>query len=166
MKRNLKSIAMKLTDSDIQELIRLRKQGDKKTVALRKKRDKLAAELARVDAQLAKAGVEIDAGEAQPAPRGRKPRGRPASTAKKAATKTSASGRKGRKPRTNLSAAVREVFARAGGPLKASQVVDGLPEAGIKVKSVPEMRKRISVVLASQKNYFEQVERGVYQLRS
>ncbi len=44
-------------------------------------------------------------------------------------------------------------------------MVEGLPDVGVKVKNEADMKKRVSVVLASQKNYFEQVQRGVYQLK-
>ena len=171
MKRKLQSIAMQLSEDEIQELMRLKKQGDKKSVALRKKRDRLAAELARLDAQLAKMGGDVP--EKEPARRGRKPkakvkaapaRRRRPSAAKPAAKKGAKPGRSSR--RNNLSAAVTEIFSQAGTPLKASQVVDGLPGVGIKVKDVAAMRKRISVVLASQKKRFEPLERGVYQLKS
>lgn len=167
MNKKLQSIAQQLTESDIQELIRLKKQGSKKTIALRKKRDKLAAELARIDAQLEKADGDAGADAAKPARTGRRGR-RKAAVAKpaKAPAKAKKAGARKGGRRQNLSAAVREVFAQAGTPLKASQVVDGLPTAGVKVKNVADMRKRISVVLASQKNHFEQVERGVYQLKS
>lgn len=161
MKRKLQSIAMQLSESDIQELIRLKKMGDKRVVALQKKRDKLASDLAKVEAQLSKL-----VGDAE-APR----RGRPRKSAGPAKTaggaKTGARKKAGRtkSKRLNLSAAVREAFSRAGTPLKARDIVDALPAAGIKVKNVSDMRKRVSVVLASQKNHFEQVERGVYQLK-
>ena len=150
MKKSLKSIAAQLSESDIQELIRIKKLGDKKVVALQKKRDKLAADLARVEAELAKLSGEpvVKAGR-----RGRKPG--PVAGKRKP--------RKGR--RVNLTAAVREVFAQSSEPLRASQVVDALPGAGIKVANVSDMRKRISVVLASQKKSFEQVGRGIYRLR-
>lgn len=193
MRKTLKSIAMQLSESDIQELFRLKKMEDKRVVALRKKRAKLAADIARLDSQIAKLGGETEA-EAAPARRGRKPGSKnkkpgrkpgsgkaaaekPAAkktagkkAAKKAAKKAVAKKpavRKGKKrTRINLSATVRDIFAKAGAPLKASQVVDALPDAGIKVADVAAMRKRISVVLASQKSHFEQVERGVYQLKA
>lgn len=153
MKRKLKTIAQQLSESDIQELLRLKKMDDKRVVALQKKRDKLAADLTRVEAQIAKLTGDVEA----PKRRGRKPG--PAKTAGSGKT----GGRRTRK--VNLSATVREIFSRAGTPLKARDVVDALPEMGVKVKNVSDMRKRISVVLAAQKNYFEQVERGVYQLK-
>lgn len=179
MKRKLQTIANQLTESDIQELIRIKKMGDKKTVALRKKRDKLAANLARIDAQLEKMTGSPEEAKPARAKRGRKPKAA-AAPAKKTATKRKkaakpetqdAPAKRGaprgkRSAGTSLSATVRQIFADAGTPLKASQVVDSLPGAGIKVKSIPDMRKRISVVLASQKNHFQQVERGLYQLKS
>ncbi|MCC8167070.1 MAG: hypothetical protein LIQ31_13205 [Planctomycetes bacterium] len=178
MKRQLKSIAMQLTESDIQELIRLKKQGDKKTVALRKRRDKVAAELARLDAELKKISGEEPAA-------GAKTRGRPrqaqtaksvktakagktaaaAKTPKKAKAAKTAGGKKRKANRVNISAAVREVFKKANEPLRARQVVDLLGDAGVKVTDVQEMRKRVSVVLAQAKDTFEQVERGVYRLK-
>ena len=170
MNRKLLTIAKQLSGNDLEELLRLRKMEEKKVSDLHKTRDKLVADLAKVEKQLAK----LDSG-AESAPKTRKKRGRkPASEAKaetapaRKAGKKKAGAKKGAKKRSrrlNLSAAVREVFARAARPLKASEVVDGLPAAGIKIADVSAMRKRISVVLASQKNHFEQVERGVYQLK-
>lgn len=160
MKRSLKSIALQLSDSDVQELLRLRKTEGKKVVALQKKRDKLTADLAKVEQQIARLTGEAVFETAKPK-RGRKP------AAEKAGTKVGAKtvGRKRRGKRMNISAAVREVFAKMDEPLRASQVVDALPDVGLPVKDVQAMRKRISVVLASQKNRFEQVDRGVYRLR-
>lgn len=171
MKSKLLSLAKRLSDNDVKELLRLRRLEDRKSIGLRKRRDKLAAEIARIDAQLAKLGGEEEA-EPEARPRARKgaakKRGRKPGVAAAAAKKTAAPrGRKGGKKgrRQNLSAAVRQVFTNAGEPLKASQVVDALPGVGVAVKDVAEMRKRISVVLASQKNHFETVERGVYRLK-
>ena len=178
MKRKLKTIAMQLSESDIQELIQFRKMGDKRVVELRKKRDKLAADLRKLDVQIQKLTGEpavVEAEAAEPKRRGRRPGKKKGTGRKPRAVKESAAkepvakkagGRRGRKSsRSSLSAAVREVFAKAGTPLKASQVVDALSDVGIKVADVSAMRKRISVVLASQKNHFEQVERGLYQLK-
>lgn len=152
MKKKLQSIAMQLSESEIQELVRLKKMGDKKLVSLNKKRDKIVAQLEAVDAEIAAAlGAEAPVRKRRA---GRKP----------AAVKAPAKKKK-RGGRVNLSVAVREIFSQAGTPLKAKDVVDALPDAGIKVRDVAAMRKRISVVLASQKNHFEQVERGVYQLK-
>ena len=162
MKRKLQRIAMQLSESDIQELIRLKKMGDKKVIALQKKRDKLASDLAKVEAQLSKLMGDVEAPK----------RGRPrknAGPAKTAGGRKTGGARKkagrAKSKRLNLSAAVREALSRAGTPLKAKDIVEALPDVGIKVANVSDMRKRVSVVLASQKNYFEQVERGVYQLR-
>lgn len=160
MKRKLASIAKQLSESDIQELMRLKKLGDKKVVTLQKKRDKLAADLEKLDAELA-AILGTDTETPKRGRRGRKP-----AAVKKAATGKPRGRRKGATSRNNnLSAAVREIFANAGQPLKARDVVDALPGVGVKVKDLADMRKRISVVLASQKNHFEQVSRGLYQLK-
>lgn len=156
MKRNLKSIAAKLSDADIQELIQLKKMGDKKTVALIRKRDRLAAKLADLDAEIAKI-------EGRPAA---KRRGRPAKG--QPGRRPGRSAKRGRKPGNggiNFSAAVREVFAKAGEPLRAKQVVEKLGEVGVTVTDPSDARKRVSIVLAQHKKYFEQVERGVYRLR-
>lgn len=158
MNRKLKNIAAKLSEADIQELIRIKKLGDKRAVTLRKKRDKLAADLAKIDAELAKITGEPAAAPAKPGRRGRKP-------AAAAPAKAAKGGKKKSRRRTNLTGAVRDILTKAGEPLRASQVVDALPEAGIKVADVSDMRKRISVVLASQKKTFEQVSRGMYQLK-
>lgn len=161
MKRSLKSIAAQLSEEEIQELVRIKKMSDKKTVGLMKKRDKLVSQLAAIDAELAKLTGGKKAAPTQPKRRGRKPAAAAAPAAKKKpGRKKAVRGR-----RSNFSASVRDVFAQAGVPLKASQVVDALPGVGVKVKDVSDMRKRVSVVLAQHKNYFEQVERGVYRLR-
>jgi hypothetical protein len=155
MKRTLASIAKSLSEEDIQELIRLKKTDDKKVVSLRRKRDKIAAALAAIEAEIAKLG-----GEAAPAKRGRR---KGAKLGRKPGPKPGA--KRGGKRRVNFTAVVRDVFAQAGQPLRAAEVVEKLPEAGIKVKDPADMKKRVSVVLASQKNSFEQVSRGVYQLK-
>ncbi len=152
MKRKLKNIAAQLTESEIQELIQIKKMGGKKAVALIRKRDKLAGQLAAIEAELARI-------EGRPVA---KRRGRPSTKGGKAAKGgRKASGR----GRVNFSAAVREVFAKAGEPLRARQVVDGLAALGVKVTDPSDMRKRVSVVLAQHKKHFEQVDRGVYRLR-
>jgi hypothetical protein len=155
MKRNLATIAKKLSEDDIQELIRLKKTGDKRVVALRKKRDKIAAALEKVEAELASLS-----GEAAPSRRGRKP-----GSKRRGAKPGPKPGSRRGKRNVNFTATVREVFTQAGKPLRAAEVVELLPAAGIKVKDVTDMKKRVSVILASQKNSFEQVERGVYKLK-
>ncbi len=171
MKRKLAAIARELSEEDLQELLRIRKTGDKKVDGLRKKRDKLAADLAKAEAELA----QLTGGaETRKKRRGRKP-GRPAAAegaarakpgrkpgAKKAAKK--GPGRGGKR-RVNFTAAVRDVFVSAGTPLRAAEVVERLAEAGAKIKDTADMKKRVSVILASQKNSFEQVDRGLYQLK-
>ncbi len=160
MKRKLATIAKSLSEEDIQELIRLKKTDDKRVVSLRKKRDKVAATLEKLDAEIAAL-----TGGAAPAGRGRrrgaKPGPKPGS--KKPGPKP---GMKKRGRRVNFTAAVRDILSKADQPLRAAEVVERLPEAGIKVKDATEMKKRVSVILASQKNSFEQVERGKYQLKA
>lgn len=148
MKKNLAAMAKKLSEKELQELIRLKKQDDKKLISLRRKRDKIAAQLDEIDREIAEYEGVLKVGRKRKV-------GRP---------KKTTAARKSRS-RLNLSAAVREVFAKAKNPLKAAQVVEGLPDVGVKVKNEADMKKRVSVVLASQKNYFEQVQRGVYQLK-
>ncbi len=156
MKKTLQSIASQLSEDDIQEIIRLKKAGGKRVAALQRKRNRLAAEIERIDAELA--GLSDGTGAAPRHKRGRKP------GKKNTASKTTKKKHTGR--RNNLSAAVRSIFQKTNKPLKASQVVDSLPKAGIHVADIADMRKRISVVLASQKNHFKQVSRGLYQLIS
>jgi hypothetical protein len=157
MKRKLATIAKELSEEDIQELIRLKKTGDKRVVALRRKRDKIAAALEKVEAELA--GLLPDEAPAKRgAKRGGKKRGA------KPGPKPGA--KRGAKRNVNFTAAVRDVLVQAGQPLRAAEVVERLPAAGIKVKDVTDMKKRVSVILASQKNSFEQVERGVYQIKA
>ncbi len=172
MKRKLAAIAMELSEEDLQELLRLKKTGGKKADALRKKRDRLAADLAKAEAELAK----LTGGETPAKRRGRKP-GRPAAAAAGAEKKTRgrkagpAKGtkkraRRGAGRRVNFTAAVRDVFVKAGTPLRAAEVVENLAASGVAVKDAADMKKRVSVILASQKNSFEQVDRGLYQLKS
>lgn len=172
MDRTLENIARQLSESDIQELLRIKKSEDKKMADLRARRDKLAEEIAEIDEMLA-GNAEEDAPKAR---RGRRPAATTQNTARTPrAAKTVAPaqakqpGRRGgprlRAGKVNMAAAVREVFQRAGEPLRARQVVEGLPEAGVKVPDVLEMRKRVSVILAQHKNSFEQVERGIYRLK-
>lgn len=171
MRKALQSIAKKFTESDLEAILRFKRMGGEKLERLQRKREKAAASLAEIDRQIA----ELTDGAA-PKRRGRKPgagKAKAAPAAKSAARKggRKASAVKGgtrrgtKKRRVNLSAAVREVFARVDSPLKASQVVDGLPDVGVKVADVAAMRKRISIVLASQKKNFESVGRGVYELK-
>lgn len=171
MKRSLKTIASQLTEADIQELMRLKRTGGKKVVSLQKKRDKLAADLAKVEAQLA----QLTGEEAPKARRGRKPgsgktAGRKPAVRKKAAAPAAAKGKKKvagkRGGKINLTATVRDIINQAGSPQRARDIVEALPGKGVKVKDTADMRKRISVVLASQKNSFEQVSRGMYQVKS
>lgn len=152
MKRNLATIAKSLSEEDIQEVIRLKKTGDKRAVTLRKKRDKLAAALEKIEAELA-----AIVGDPVPAKRGRRRGAKPG---------PKPGAKRGGKRRVNFTAAVREVFAQAGTALRAAEVVERLDSVGIKVKDLTEMKKRVSVILASQKNSFEQVERGKYQLKA
>lgn len=142
MSRKLKSIAMQLSDSDIQEIIRIKKSDGKKVEELRKKRDRLASQLAALDAQIIKL-----TGEA-PAPVARK-RGAPTRAA--------------RKTKINFVAKMREVFEQTNEPMRAREIVEALPGVGVKIKDAAYTRKRVSVALATNK-CFEQVERGVYRL--
>lgn len=154
MKRKLASIAKSLTEADIQELIHLKKMGDKRVVALTRKRDRVAANLEKIEAELAEL-----TGVAAPGKRGRKRR-----TGAKPGPKPGT--RRGGKRRINFTAVVRDVLTKAGQPLRAAEVVERLPEAGVKVKDVTDMKKRVSVIFASQKNSFQQVERGKYQIKA
>ncbi|MDR3077995.1 MAG: hypothetical protein LBV15_04445, partial [Planctomycetota bacterium] len=149
MENNLSRLALRLSEAEIQELLRLKKGGLKKTKALRKRRDALAARLAKLDRRIAEmTGEETVAAskpeavaspvQAGPAKRGRKPGKRPA------ASRTS--GGDGRM--IGITAAIRAALSGAKGqPLKAAQVVDAMPGIGIKVDNVAEMRQRVSILL-------------------
>ena len=159
MKKNLLSIAMGLSEKDIKELIRLKKNGGKKLLELRRERKKLAAALAKIDMQLAEYG-EGDASAAPRKTRRKKGSGRkPAKVTKKRARKN---GRRA----VGLTEAVRNVVAKASKPVRASEVVDALPEAGFTVRDVAATRKRVSIILATQKGSFRQAGRGLYQTAS
>lgn len=162
MNKDLENIARQLSESDIQELMRIKKSEDKKLAELRQKRDKLAADLADLDAQLAFGGPEKSA-KRKPRRGGRKP----GSAAKAGPAKKA--GKRGRARRgeekVNMAGAVREAFEHAGTPLRARQVVDLLPEVGVEVADELDMRKRVSVILAQHKKSFQQIERGVYRLK-
>lgn len=147
MRKNLAAMAKKLSEKELHELIRLKREDDKKLIGLRKKRDKIAAQLDEVKREIAEYEGSLKVGRTKKVSRPKKAAGT------------------GKRRRLNLSAAVRDVFAQADAPLKAAQVVEGLPGVGMKVKDEADMKKRVSVVLASQKKYFEQVQRGVYQLK-
>ncbi len=163
MNKNLELIARQLSESDIQELLRIKKSEDKKLAELRQKRDKLAADLADLDAQLADDEPEAPVAR-KPRRGGRKPR--QAATKEVAARKPAKrGGRQTRGGKVNVAGAVREAFKQAGEPLRARQVVDLLPKVGIKVTDDLEMRKRVSVILAQHKSSFEQIERGLYRLK-
>ncbi len=101
MKKNLAAMAKKLSEQELHELIRLKKQDDKKLVSLRKKRDKIAAQLDEIDREIAAYEGVLKVGRKRKV-------GRP--------KKTASAVRKS-KTRLNLSAAVREVFAQAKNPL-------------------------------------------------
>lgn len=143
MNRNLKNIAMQLTESDIKEIIRIKKTGDKRLEALRNKRAGLVEKLAALDSEIA---ALIGDATVEKAPRRRGP------------------ARGTKRGKVNFVAKMREVFEQAGEPLRAREIVDALPGVGVKMKDIPYTRKRVSVALATNK-CFEQVERGVYRLR-
>lgn len=131
-----------MSESDIQEIIRIKKVDDKRVEALRKKREKLVDQLVSLDAEITKLTGEAPAADAP------KRRGAP---------------RGGRRSKINFVAKIKEVFEQANEPLRARDIVDALPNVGVKVKDVAYTRKRVSVALATNK-CFEQVERGVYRL--
>ena len=190
MKKNLMSIAMGLSDKEIIELVRLKKTGGKKMVELRRERKKLLTSLARIDKKIATFGgvaVEETVEEAPVKTRRGKGRGRKAAkpatkaakatksdkVAKKAAKAPKAPkapkatkikrGRKGGRRIAGLTDAVRKVVAGATQPMRASDIVDALPGSGFKVADVSMIRKRVSIILATQKGSFKQVGRGLYQ---
>lgn len=167
MKKNLMSIAMGLSEKELMELVRLKKDGGKKLVELRRERNKLATAIAKIDKKLAEYGEgAADAGDVETAPRKtRRGRGRGRKAAKaavKPASKTKGAGR-GKRRAAGLTEAVRNVVANAADPVRASDIVDALPGVGFKVKDVAATRKRVSIILATQKGSFQQVGRGLYQ---
>jgi hypothetical protein len=149
------AIVKELSEKDIEELIRLKKDGGKKLQELRNERRKLAAQLQKIDGQIAELGGAGDAGEAVPA----KPGARSGRQGKPAA---GAGGKKTRRAQ-GLTEAVIKVVAEAGEPLRAREIVEALPGVGFKVKSIKDARKRVSIVLSSQKNKFVKVGRGLYR---
>ena len=189
--KNLTSIAMQLSEDEIRQLMRLRKKGEQEAIKLRRRHDRLAAELKKVEKRLAgitgestpgavgrpgrpakKAAVKpgrAPKGKAQ-VPAGKPGRGsgsKPAgATAANAVRIGGASETRGRKLSPNgLAAAVRSVLADAGTPLNAHQIVEALPGVGFKVDDNRLVKKRVSVLLASQKKYFTSVTRGIYTVK-
>ncbi|MDR1533679.1 MAG: hypothetical protein LBU64_01070 [Planctomycetota bacterium] len=171
MKRNLKIIAGQLSDRDIREVIRLKKLGGKRAVELKKKRAKLAETLDKLDQRLAAlAGADFS-----PAPPVRRKsagkaakaaRAKPAEGEAPAADQPIDSARKGRKPSPgSLASLVRKILDKSEEPLKAREIVERLPKTRVKALGVPALRKRISVLLATQNGYFEQTGRGLYKLK-
>lgn len=151
MKKDLLSIAMGLSEKDIQKLAKLHKDGSKKLTELRRERKKLAAALAKVDRQIAALDVETEA----PARRTRKTR---------AAKPVAGKGRKAKRGGAGLTDAVREILSKSSTPMRASEIVDALPGEGVSVKDVQATRKRVSIILASQKKSFAQSGRGLYKI--
>jgi hypothetical protein len=188
---NLTSIAMRLSEDEIKQLMHLRKKGEQAAIKLRRRRDELSIELKKVEERLADITGESTPGAAgrrrrpgknaaaKPgrAPRGgaeapagksvRKPARKPArAKAAKAARIESAGETRGRKLSPNgLTAAVRSILAEAGAPLNANQIIEALPGAGFKINDAQLAKKRVSVLLASQKKYFTSVARGIYTLK-
>ncbi|MDR1519623.1 MAG: hypothetical protein LBU23_05695 [Planctomycetota bacterium] len=179
MKRDLKSIARDLSENEIQELFRLKKQGGRKVIALRKKREKAAAALAKLDRQIAailgdEAGIAPTSGRQAKAgePRSGKRRGRRSGTAAKAAvgkTKTAAAGEKKaagkRRYSRGLAQKVRDFLGKATEPLNSQQIVEGLVNSGVRIGDGKDLRRRVGVMLSGQGKYFEKVGRGLYKLK-
>ncbi len=171
MKRKLAAIARELSEDDLQELLRLKRTDGKLVAELSRKRDKLAEELAKADAELAR----LTGGAAPAKRRGRRKAAEKSAEAEAPEMKQRAKpgpkpgskrmAKRGGRRKVNFTAAVRDVFAKAGTPLRAAEVVGLLSDSGMKIKDPADLKKRVSVVLASQKNSFEQVERGLYKLK-
>jgi|GEM_PF-2586248 hypothetical protein len=172
MNKDLLTIAMGLSEKDIKELMRLKKDGSKKLGELRRERKKLLTALKKINDQIVSYGGEDIFNMDSPATkrRGRKP-GKKSTLAEKAPTSkrkkpTKAnSGAKGKRLISGgLTDAVRKVLVDANDSLRAADIVDKLPGFGYKVKDVAAIRKRVSIVLATQKKNFEQVGRGLYRI--
>ncbi len=171
MKKKLLSIAMGLSEKDIKELMRLKKDGSKRLEELRRERKKLLADLKKVnDTIVSLGGEDLFTMEASPRKtRGPKP-GRKAALSGITSTKrnksaNAGSSRKGKRLVSGgLTDAVRKVLVDAGDSLRAADIVDKLPGFGYKVKDIAAVRKRGSIVLATQKKNFEQVGRGLYRI--
>ena len=73
MKRKLLDMAMRLSETDIAEMLRLKQDGEKKLAELKKERRQLAAQVVKLDRQITALGGAED-GAAEPAG---KSRGRP-----------------------------------------------------------------------------------------
>ena len=167
MKRKLLDMAMRLSETDIAEMLRLKQDGEKKLAELKKERRQLATQVVKLDREIAALGGAED-GATEPAG---KSRGRPkkdddAKEAKPAATGGRRAGRSrgGAKGKGGLSHSIKLVMGNASAPMRAREIVDQLPTVGYKVKNEVAIRKRASIILASQKNHFKQVERGLYEL--
>lgn len=171
MNKNLLTIAMGLSEKDIKELMRLKKDGSKKLGELRRERKKLLTALKKINDQIVSYGGEDIFNMDSPVKkaRGRKPGRKPAlaeaATPKRKKTAKSSSKGKGKRLISGgLTDAVRKVLLDANDSLRAADIVDKLPGFGYKVKDVAATRKRVSIVLATQKKNFEQVGRGLYRI--
>lgn len=163
---------MGLSEKEIMQLARLKKDGGKKLAVLRKERKKLADALARIDGQIAGLGGS-PLGDDAPAkrtrsakkavPEKRRTRKAAVKAASKPAGKAASKPRRGKAGKIGLTEGVRKALSQANDPLRASDIVDALPGLGYKVKDVAATRKRVSIVLATQKNNFTQVARGLYK---
>ena len=171
MKKNLLTIAMGLSEKDIKELMRLKKDGSKKLVELRRERKKLLTALKKINDQIVAFGGEdiFNMDSSAPKTRGRKPGRKAAATGaapatRKKSVKAKSTGKGKRLVSGGLTDAVRQVLVDAGDSRRAADIVDKLPKFGYKVKDIGAIRKRVSIVLATQKKNFEQIGRGLYRI--
>lgn len=185
MKRNLLNIAMGLSEKELKELVRLKKDGSKKLTALRRERKKLQTALDKVDSEIAMfTGESVEPAAPKTAARGRRrakakaaPKARGAKkTVKKTAKIAKTAGKKAAKTAKTtarggvkikaggLTNAVKQILGQSAQALRAGDIVEKLPEVGFKVKNEAALRKRVSIVLATQKKNFKQAGRGLYQI--
>ena len=169
MSNYLLRLASRLSEREIHELLRLKKDNLKKAKALRKQRAALAASLEKLDRRIA----EMTGGAAAPVAGPGTPilppdaQAGPAKPGSKAGKPTAQKSRKGRRAgrMEGLTAAIRMVFANAKDQnLRAYQIVRALPEIGIKVDDFKSLRRRVSILLA-HKPYFKRVDYGLYRLK-
>ncbi len=154
MNKKLLSIAQELSEKEIQALIRLKKHGGKKLTELNRERKKLLSSLAKIEKQILDFGGDLDSAASKRKTSSSKGR---RGSAGKAQEKSGFDG-------SGLTEAMREVMTKANSPLRASDIVEALPENGFKVKDVMATRKRVSIILATQKKSFHQTGRGLYVL--
>lgn len=156
MQNSLEKIASKLSEADIQQLLRLKKRNEVVLARLRKERASLAAKLEKLNRSIAKIAGEAptvaDASNADAEP------------ALSKASQITPVRKSGRKP--HLMTAIRMILAKVDRKgMNANQVVDAMPGIGFKVDDVAKERLRVGIMLSSKKKFFRRISKGMYRIK-